>query len=346
MAVIAYSCCGEGRGHSSRTLLMARRLREAGHEVHLFGSHEAYRVLSAAGESIQEIPGYTIAYENNQVRLRKTVRENFARWRQQNQIVMELTATLRRLKPTLVITDFEPFLPKAAANLDIPYISLDHQHVIPGLKLKTPARYWGYHAATLGVVHWMHRGERENLVTSFYRPERAFGERYRYFGPILRDAVRQASTRDDGHVLVYQTSSSFKSLPNLLRRCPGKFKVYAFQEGKEQGNCRFKPRNHPDFLEDLATCSWVLTNGGYTLISEALYLGKAIVSIPIEGQFEQWINAHFVQKLGYGVHLETSGLNRESIESFWSTLPAHRERIAKGSFDGNEAILEAVLKHM
>ena len=44
MARIAYSCCGEGRGHSSRTLTVVEELCRRGHEVRVFASHVAYQV--------------------------------------------------------------------------------------------------------------------------------------------------------------------------------------------------------------------------------------------------------------------------------------------------------------
>ena len=46
----------------------------------------------------------------------------------------------------------------------------------------------------------------------------------------------------------------------------------------------------------------IITNGGFTVISEALYLKKPIFSIPIKNQFEQALNAKFVEKLGAGVY--------------------------------------------
>jgi len=37
------------------------------------------------------------------------------------------------------------------------------------------------------------------------------------------------------------------------------------------------------------------------LISECLYLRKEVLLLPIEGQYEQMVNAHYVQKLGLGL---------------------------------------------
>ena len=41
-------------------------------------------------------------------------------------------------------------------------------------------------------------------------------------------------------------------------------------------------------------------SAGQTLISEALYYGKPLIVFPIKQAFEQFLNAFYVEKLGYG----------------------------------------------
>jgi uncharacterized protein (TIGR00661 family) len=231
----------------------------------------------------------------------------------------------------------------AAKRCDIPFIAIDHQHVIPGLKLPVPLRYWGHFAATLAIVRLTHRGELANLVTSFFQPDRAYRSEYHYFGPILRDEIAKMSPIGNGHVLVYQTSSSFERLPEILKQLPFEFRLYAFDREGREGNCIFKPRNHPDFFADLASCSWVLTNGGYTLISESLFLGKPVLSVPVSGQFEQWINAYHLQKLGLGQSCEREVLSPDHLLGFTNRLDECRHAISRNNFDGTEAILDKTL---
>ena len=38
----------------------------------------------------------------------------------------------------------------------------------------------------------------------------------------------------------------------------------------------------------------VITSAGFTLLGEAVYLHKPVLAIPVEGQFEQILNAHYV----------------------------------------------------
>src|SRR5688572_27129087 len=178
MARIAYSCCGEGRGHSSRTLTVVEELRSRGHDVKVFASHIAYQVLAPKLPSVTEIPGMVLAYKNNQIHLGSTLVRNAETWRRKSQTVSRIRDELAVFKPDLAVTDFEPFLPLAAKSRGVPFVSLDHQHVIPGLGLRPPARFLPQFAATLAIVHLTHRGELANLVTSFFQPAKPFKNRY------------------------------------------------------------------------------------------------------------------------------------------------------------------------
>ncbi len=346
MARIVYSCCGEGRGHSSRTLTLVRLLRERGHEVRVLASHAAYRALRPILPGVEEIPGLVLVYARNRVRIARTIARNFATWRGKAPAVRRIKALLDEFRPQLAITDFEPFLPMAAREAGVPFIAIDHQHVIPGLDLNTPVRYWPHLAATLAVVLLTHRGERANLVTSYFHPPRPYRPHYHYFGPILRPEVSSIRAAPGAHVLVYQTSGSFSRLPELLRQMPFEFRIYAFDRAGRDGNCLFKPRDHPDFLGDLAGASWVLTNGGYTLISESLHLGKPVLSIPVEGQFEQWINAEYLRRLGYGQTCSQNELTADLVAGFTQRLDDYRHRFSSASFDGTAALLERALSFL
>ena len=45
----------------------------------------------------------------------------------------------------------------------------------------------------------------------------------------------------------------------------------------------------------------MIASAGFSLISECLYLRKKMLLLPLPGQYEQLINARYVEKLGLGV---------------------------------------------
>src|SRR5207302_1375663 len=121
----------------------------------------------------------------------------------------------------------------------------------------------------------------------------------------------KAKTGD--HVLVYQTSASDAGLLPTLGQMPEyKFFIYGLKRNDQKSkknavpaNCFVKEFSEQGFVDDLATSQAVVCNGGLSLIGEALYLGKPIMSVPVRNQFEQLMNARYLEKLGYGLSCES-----------------------------------------
>ena len=72
-------------------------------------------------------------------------------------------------------------------------------------------------------------------------------------------------------------------------------------------------------------------------MSEAIYLGKPIYTIPVKKQFEQLVNAIYMKKLGYGVFHEQ--ITKESFEEFLSNLDFYSNALSSFKHDHNEKIL-------
>ena len=71
-------------------------------------------------------------------------------------------------------------------------------------------------------------------------------------------------------------------------------------EDLADGALVFRPFSETVFLDDLRSARAVIAGGGFSLLSECVYLHKPVLSIPVEGQFEQVLNARYLEKLGYG----------------------------------------------
>ena len=74
----------------------------------------------------------------------------------------------------------------------------------------------------------------------------------------------------------------------------------AGREPERDGHLEFRAPSVEGFLEDLRTARGVVTGGGFSLLSEAVYLGKPVLAIPLRGQFEQLMNARYLERNRYG----------------------------------------------
>jgi uncharacterized protein (TIGR00661 family) len=93
-------------------------------------------------------------------------------------------------------------------------------------------------------------------------------------------------------------------------------------------------------VEDLATARAVVSNGGLTLLGEAVYLGKPIFSVPVGNQYEQILNARYLEELGYG--LAADRIEADVLRLFLRESPKYAARVAKHRQDGNREIFEVV----
>jgi uncharacterized protein (TIGR00661 family) len=159
--------------------------------------------------------------------------------------------------------------------------------------------------------------------------------------PIIRKAITDAKPTQGKHILMYQTSSSFGEVKNVLKQLPDiTFYVYGMNKDEQDGNIIFKQFSEQGFINDLASAKAVIANGGFSFISEAVYLKKPIYSFPIKGQFEQWLNAAYINKLGFGRHFST--LNSDSLKAFLFDLPYFQSQLNQYKQEGNVVIFKAI----
>jgi uncharacterized protein (TIGR00661 family) len=78
-----------------------------------------------------------------------------------------------------------------------------------------------------------------------------------------------------------------------------KFIIYSKTEKKPITikNISIFPLNMESFTMHLTQCAGIITAGGFQTISEALYLHKKLLVIPMKGQPEQKANASILEKM-------------------------------------------------
>jgi uncharacterized protein (TIGR00661 family) len=114
------------------------------------------------------------------------------------------------------------------------------------------------------------------------------------------------------------------------------------------GNLTHCPFSDTKFIDDLASARAVIAGGGFTLLGEALFLHKPVLSVPLVGQFEQTINAIYLTQLGYGELAHE--ITPDGVQKFLGKAGRYAENLSSFSHDGNaglfarleEALVQAV----
>jgi uncharacterized protein (TIGR00661 family) len=182
------------------------------------------------------------------------------------------------------------------------------------------------------------------ITTFFYPPVRGKYEKdTTLVPPILRRAILDARRKATAgeHVLVYQTSTSDSTLLEQLQAVRDtRFVVYGLRKNARHGNCTLKEFSEDGFVDDLAASRAVVCNGGLSLIGEAVYLGKPIFSVPVRNQYEQILNARYLEELGYG--LAADRIQTDLLRLFLKETPKYAARVARHKQDGNRELFDVV----
>jgi len=335
MANILYGVNGEGAGHSTRAKQVLSHLVAQGHVVHVASFDRGLRNLSPWFD-VTEIYGFRFAYVNNRVRYKRTIAKNLITVPQAASSLLRLKELVEEWKTDLVITDFEPLTCHVGHKKKLPIISIDNQHCLTNAVVSYPSKFRRDAAAAKLVTRLMTPRADAYLVISFFKAPVKKRNTF-LFPPLLRQEILDATPTQGDHVLVYVTSPA-PALAKLLGsvRCP--VIAYGFGREGQDGNMRYKKPSVEGFFADLISAQAVIANSGFSLVTEALHLGKPYLAVPVSHQFEQIFNAYWLDKTGYGAYWEQ--LTKECIESFLYNLPHYGERLADYPRQGNTALLE------
>lgn len=352
MGKIFYSVAGEGRGHATRVQTVVDEFRHD-HEIVIFASHMAFDYLDRIYRDtpkleVRRIPGLQFGYRGRSVCYWSSIRKSLPFLMQLPGLVKSLERCVRDERPDLVITDFEPILPRAARRLNVPFVSFDHQHFLTSFDLSSLP--WHLRIKAHGIastIDLFYRGQNETIVSSFFSSRiRPNCRDVTSVGVMVRDTLRFAKRFDDEFLLVYLRRFAPPRLMEALRRCGRPVRLYGLGEQPVDGNIRYFAVSETGFLDDLKNCYALVSNAGNQLVGEALSLRKPVLALPEEGNFEQSINAHFLTQSGYGLGHDARTFHDGVLTQFIADVPEIRGRILPESVIGNAKAFAAIGRYL
>lgn len=281
---ILYGVQTTGRGHITRARPMVAALKARGHDVHILFSGPPLdpEWLDPLFTPYTTRRGLTFVTERGRIHHLATALQ--LRFGEMERDIYAFDTT----GLDLIVTDYEPVTARIGWLRDIPCIGIGHLYafahrVVPvaGLNLFNRMVMKCFAPATIPLgMHWHH-----------------------FDRPILPPTVSLEEFRqpaiDGEHVLVYMPFESIKDVVRTLNGVTGhRFRFYCrVRAPGEEGNVELRPLNRKAFVADLVGCRGVIANTGFTLISEALHVGKKILTKPLAQQTEQESNALALKQL-------------------------------------------------
>ena len=124
------------------------------------------------------------------------------------------------------------------------------------------------------------------------------------FNPIIKEEIIKATPADEGHITVYLPQYSIHYLePLFLIKSKYRFEVFTKEltQSSRKENIDYLPINNEDFTRSIISSKGIITAGGFETPSEAMFLNKKLLCIPVKNHFEQECNAEALRQLGVKV---------------------------------------------
>lgn len=283
---ILYAVQATGNGHITRARAMLPALQQSGIEVDfLFSGRERNRLfdMQCFGD-FRHYQGFTFITQEGRVNSFKTLRHARVGRFLKDVNVLDLSGY------DLLLNDFEPVSAWAAKRQKIPSLGLAHQYA---LRYQLPGTQKAF---------WL-----KSAIDFFTPLDRYLGVHWQAFDqtilpPLLSLTGEQPTgslPANEKFVLVYLPFESTTRVIDWLssiQHCH--FTVYAdVPEPARHGHVNIRPLCREAFPADLKRCQGVICNTGFGLCSEALLLGKKILTKPLAGQIEQFSNACILQQM-------------------------------------------------
>ncbi|SHN08669.1 conserved hypothetical protein [Cyclobacterium lianum] len=351
---------GEGRGHMTQAIIFEQLLREKGHEVSavIIGTSRRRKIPEyvdrAFGCRLHKIqsPNFLTDKGNKRVRIGATLFGNLGRLPVFLKSLKCINQLVHEHRPDCIVNFYDLLggIYMGIYRPDAKTMVIGHQYLAshrdftfakPGGLLKSLFRI-NTKITSLGAD--------KTIALSLWEPEpQSAPSGLLVWPPLIKAGVKSTGPVSGDYYLVYIVNSGYaREIFDLAKRFP-EIKIEAFWDEKEMperyqplANLIFHQVDDHLFLEKLSGCKAYLSTAGFESIAEALYLGKKILVVPVEGQYEQKCNSLDAERSGAGIaagsfdlpllghylknHSETDDVSRK-FRAWESTLDAHFHKL-------------------
>jgi uncharacterized protein (TIGR00661 family) len=197
-------------------------------------------------------------------------------------------------------------------------ICIAHQYIYLHGDFEFPEGRWLDKQAIKFFTRLTAKGSSKNLALSFYNIHTSH-EDVVIVPPLLRKEIFELSSEQSDYFLVYLVNNGyFEELIEWHKNNP-EVEVHCFtdQPDKIKANYTFNTNklfvhalNDKLFLEMMSKSRGLASTAGFESVCEAMYLGKPVMMVPIEGHYEQFCNSRDAYKAGAGIFAEKFDLSQ------------------------------------
>lgn len=319
---------GEGRGHMTQALALRRLLARAGHRLSgVVLTRSARRTapaffLDKVGAPVTRIdsPNFVADDRHRGVHAWATFLRGLRFLAGSRASLRTVAEAMERHRPDVVVNFFEPVtgLHYLLRRPRVPMVCVGHQYLLLHPRYPFPPGARVHRRATQAFIRLTSAGATRRLALSLYPGAPAPTKRLDVVPPLLREAVFDLPLgMQQDFVLVYLLNSGYaEELIAWHRRRP-EVPLHCFWDRpgaapveRRDATLTFHQIDDVRFLERMARCRGLACTAGFESVAEAMYLGKPVHVVPVEGHYEQRCNARDAERVVAGARAATFDLDR------------------------------------
>jgi uncharacterized protein (TIGR00661 family) len=358
--------CGIGNGHINRQLPVIKHLLENGHDLLIFTYGEGltyFRDNFPKHLHLTVLPVADPYYVGSPEGLdfEKTARseKNKVDFVEINSMAMSEAGKVFG-KPDLVISDYEMVAAQYAYAKQARLLTFDQQSKYLVGKFSPNLNGTSYLDEVERLCMFFPKADKR-MAISFFKVEenpRNNNLDVEVLAPMLRPEVLAAKGQSRSiqpSIVVYVTAQQLGDQPvhewiqTIKNALPNDFEAHLFLPKrmdlpKDVGSLHFYHHGDSRFDPILFVSHGIISTAGHTLLSEAMYLEKPVLALPLP-LYEQQLNAYIMAAGGFG--LCEQDLSEESLKIFFNNLDVYSDNIRKDKQwlikePGNAIILQKI----
>ncbi len=343
---------GEGRGHMTQAITAGNMLIRAGHKIScvLIGINPHREIPDFVRQQLQtdicavDCPGFIMDSKIKSVKLIPSIVSNLVRIPVFIKSVGQIHKKVRQHKPDRIVNFYTPLAGIYAFfyKPSVPFICIAHQYIYLHPEYIFPkGRYLDRFAIRFYTRMTALRSEKK-LALSFY-PLKDYPDLSLFgFPPLLRKEVVDRKTSEGNYLLVYLVNSGYAEEIIKWHTNNPQTELHCFTDSRERAQpfddkLFFQYLDDKKFIELMAGCRGLVSTAGFESVCEAKYMGKPVFMVPVEGNYEQYCNAHDACKVGTGI--TDSQFRIERFLDFLSKSAVKKEEFRKWADTAAEKLI-------
>lgn len=317
MHKILFFVTGIGLGDAVREYAIIKELKKRGKfKIKIAGYKTSYHFFKNKFPTIK-IKGFDTTAPRFKFEFSNFMKRNILLPITWNAQIKKLKKEIRKFKPDLIVTDFEPLGILFAKNTNTKFVEVfgvDPVDFDEFLKERKRDLFTEMQIMYLKTMYEQGNNYGKAVIIGSFSKRKNF-KNFKFVSPIVRKSKKGTGR---AWVIILGGSSFGVAMGKHLTRILPKinkerFFVFGSSKKKKVKNCTFLPPTE-GALEYMKNAEGIISLAGHLTISEALVLKKPLLVFPIPNHIEQAYNAWLLKKKKLAMVKELKSINEKVIE--------------------------------